>query len=289
MWLGVSGKRPIAEITAYAEEIVKPRLETITGVGSIVVGGRRERTVRVWLDREKLEAHDLSSVDVVTALERENVDIPGGFLVSQDIEFSVKTEGEFEEVSGFDDLILAYRDASPVRLRDVGYVEDGLEDYRNLARYKGEPVVGLGIKKKAGANTVAVARGVKAEVLRAQRILPAGISLEVAFDASVFIEESAEEMQFSLVFGGILAALVVFLFLRNFRATIITAITIPLSIVGTFIVIYFLGFTLNTMTMLALTLAIGIVIDDAIVIIDNIHRHRELGEDAKDAARGAKP
>jgi len=275
MWLGVSGKRPIAEITAYAEEIVKPRLETITGVGSIVVGGRRERTVRVWLDREKLEAHDLSSVDVVTALERENVDIPGGFLVSQDIEFSVKTEGEFEEVSGFDDLILAYRDASPVRLRDVGYVEDGLEDYRNLARYKGEPVVGLGI--------------IKAEVLRAQRILPAGISLEVAFDASVFIEESAEEMQFSLVFGGILAALVVFLFLRNFRATIITAITIPLSIVGTFIVIYFLGFTLNTMTMLALTLAIGIVIDDAIVIIDNIHRHRELGEDAKDAARGAKP
>jgi len=285
MWLGVSGRRPIAEITAYAEDILKPRIETITGVGSILVGGRRERTVRVWLDRERLEAHDLSSADVVSALERENVEIPGGFLVSEDVEFSVKTEGEFEEVSGFDDLIIAHRKGTPVRLRDVGYVEDGLEDYRNLARYKGEPAVGLGIKKKAGANTVAVARAVKVEVERAQKILPAGVSLEVAFDSSVFIEESAAEMQFSLVFGGVLAALVVFLFLRNFRATIITAVTIPLAIIGTFIVIYFLGFTLNTMTMLALTLAIGIVIDDAIVIIDNIHRHRELGEGPKDAAR----
>ncbi len=281
MWVAVSGKRPIEQVTAFAEDVMKLRLETLKGVGAIVVGGRRERTVRVWLDRDRLEARGVTAADVVRALGRENVEVPGGWLKSKDVEFSVKIEGEFTDVGSFNELIINKTTGTGtttascyhVRLRDVGFVEDGLEDERSLARYNGEAAVGLGIRKKSGANTVELAGLIKKELDLARPDLPEGLKLDVAFDSSVFITESMSEMQFALVFGGLLTALIVFLFLRSLSATFITAVTIPLSIIGTFVFIYFLGFTLNTMTMLALTLAIGIVIDDAIVIIDNIHRH----------------
>ncbi len=285
MWIAVSGRRPIQDVTGYADDVLKPRLETVKGVGSIILGGKRERAIRVWLDRDRLEAYGLTSGDVVAALRRENVEIPGGFIESRNVEFSVKTEGKFREVRSFEDLIVAYDKGSPVRIRDIGRVEDGLEDRRSLARYNGEPAVGLGVIKKSGANTVELARLIKEELARVQKDLPAGIKTEVAFDASVFIEDSIEEMEFALAFGGLLAAVVVFFFLRNPTATIITGTTIPLAIIGSFVFIYFMGFTMNTMTMLALTLAIGVVIDDAIVIVDNIHRHREKARDSIEAAR----
>ncbi|MEE9613842.1 MAG: efflux RND transporter permease subunit [Thermodesulfobacteriota bacterium] len=285
MWIAVSGERPIQEITGFADDVLKVRLETIEGVGSIMVGGKRERVIRVWLDRAKLEARALTADDVVEALQRENVEIPGGILVSSEMEFAVKTEGELPTVAAFNDLIVAWKGGSPVRLRDVGHMEDGLEDKRGVARYSGEPAVGLGIRKKAGANTVKVARAIKAEVERSMPDVPPGMKVQVAFDSSTFIEDAMEEMEFALIFGGILAALVVFLFLRNVVAMLITGVTIPLAMVGALLFVYFLGFTLNTMTMLALTLAIGVVVDDAVIILESIYRHGERGTPMVESAR----
>src|SRR3990172_6215254 len=289
MWVAVSGDRPIQDVTKFAEDSLKPRLETLKGVGAITIGGKRKRTVRVWLDRARLMARNVSVDDVSLALKRENAEIPGGFLESVDREFSVKIEGEFERAGDFKDLIIAYRGGFPIRISDVGSVEDGIEDKRALARYNGKEAVGLGIRKKAGSNTVELAKIVRAKVEEAKADLPSGINLDIAFDSSIFIEESIEEMEFALIFGGVLAALIVFFFLRNTVATLIVATAIPLSIIGSFVFTYFLGFTLNTMTMLAFTLAIGVVIDDAIIIIENIHRHAEEGESRLDAAlKGSK-
>ena len=158
MWIAVSGERPIQEVTSYADDVIKPRLETLRGVGSIIVGGKRERTIRIWLDRNRLEAKEISVGDVTAALKRENVEVAGGFLESKDMEFSVKIEGEFIDVPSFNELIIIYRGGYPVRLKDVGFAEDGLEDKRSLARYNGEPAVGLGIRKKAGANSLFAAK-----------------------------------------------------------------------------------------------------------------------------------
>ena len=289
MWIAVSGSKPIYEVTAYAEDVLKTRLEGIKGVGSIIVGGKQDRTIRIWLDRKRLEKRGITVHDVVDALRRENVDIPGGFMESREIEFTVKTEGEFPGVESFNELIIVNRNGFPVRLKDVGYVEDGIEDIRTIARYNGTPAVGLGIRKRAGANTVEVAGLVKEEIEKIKTELPDGIELDVAFDASVFVEEAIEEMKFALVFGGLLAGVIVFVFLRHISATLITAVTIPLSITATFFFIYLFGFTINTMTMLALTLSIGVVIDDAIIILENIYRHRERGEgDVEGASRGTK-
>jgi HAE1 family hydrophobic/amphiphilic exporter-1 len=285
MWIAVSGERSISDITAYAEDVLKPRFESIKGVGSILMGGKRERTIRIWLDRDKLEARGVTALEVAEALRIENVEIPGGYLQSQDMEFSIKTEGELSTVNEFNDLIVAFKSGYPVRLRDVGEAVDGLDDPRSLARYSGDTSVGLGVRKKAGANTVQIARLIKKDITALQDELPPGIKLDYAFDASVFIEASIKEMEFALIFGGMLAVIVVFFFLRNLTATIIAGITIPLSIIGTMLCIYFMGFTLNTMTMLALTLAIGIVIDDAIIIVENIHRKRAEGMGLIEAAK----
>ncbi len=285
MWIAVYGSRPIVELTSYAEDVLKPRIETIKGVGSIILGGERKRTIRIWLDRTRLEAKNISVDEVVSALRREHVEVPGGWLKSSEVEFSIKIEGEFERVRDFNNLIIAYRDGYPIRLADVGYVEDGLEDRRTLARYNGMPAVGLGIRKKPGANTVELAQAVRERLKELQPELPAGIKAEVAFDASTFIKDSMDEMEFALIVGGVLAMVVVFLFLRNLSATIITGITIPVAITGTFVFLYFMGFTLNTMTMLGLTLAIGLVIDDAIIVIESIYRKKEEGLDRTESAR----
>ncbi len=285
IWIAVYGDRPIVELTSYAEDVLKPKIETLKGVGSIILGGKRERTIRIWLDRTRLEAKNISVDEVISALKREHVEIPGGWLKSTDIEFSIKIAGEFKKVSEFNDLIVAYRDGYPIRLSDVGYAEDGLEDKRSLARYNGVPAVGLGIRKKPGANTVELARLVRERLAEIQPELPAGIRAEVAFDASTFIKDSMDEMEFALLVGGVLAMVVVFLFLRNLSATLITGITIPVAITGAFVFLYFMGFTLNTMTMLGLTLAIGLVIDDAIIVIESIYRKREEGLTSTEAAR----
>ena len=285
MWVAVSGDRPIQEVSHFAKEILKPRLETIQGVGAILVGGRRDRVIRVWLDRSKMEALSVTAPEIVSALQRENVEGAGGWLESRDREFNITTKGEFETVSAFKNLIIVYREAGPIKLGDIARIEDGLEDKRSLARYSGNPSAGLGIKKKPGSNTIEVAQKVIERIEEARADLPHGLELNIAYDSSIYVQDSMDEMEFALIFGGILAGFVVFCFLRSGTSTLITGITIPLSIVATFLWIYALGFTLNTMTMLALTLAIGIVIDDSIIVLENIFRHRTEGASLLDAAR----
>lgn len=290
MWLAVSGNRPLKEISDYAHFDLKPRFEVLSGVGSIMEGGKRQRAVRIWLEVDKLEAFQVTVSDVIEALEKKHIETPSGRIESEAIEFSVKTEGEFSTAEAFNDLIIDYRSGTPVKLSDVGYAEDGMEDKRIVARYRGapgvmEPAMGLGIKRQSGTNTVAVADRVKEVYASIKDRMRKGIRLDVAADYSRFIVESIKEVQFALILGGILASLVVLFFLKNLRSTFIISLAIPTSFLGTFATMHFLGFTLNNMTLLALGLAVGIVVDDAIIVLENSFRHLEGGADRLTAAR----
>jgi len=285
MWIPVFGQKSLQDLNEYADKELKPRFEGKPGVGSVWEGGFRRRTIRIWLDPLRLEAFGLSVADVVDALSRKNVEIPGGKVENRNIEFNIKTEGRLLSASAFNNLILAYRDDSPIRIKDVGFVEDGLEDKTRLLRFNKKPSVALGIAKRQGANTVQVANIIREEVQRAKKSLPRGIKIEVTYDVSRFILESIEEVQFALIYGGLLAVLVVFFFLRNLIVTLIISLAIPTSFIATFGFMYFLNFTLNNMTLLALALMVGVVIDDAIIVLENIFRHRESGKGALEAAR----
>ncbi|MBN1421923.1 MAG: efflux RND transporter permease subunit [Planctomycetes bacterium] len=288
MWLAVYGQRPIQEVTSFADDYLRPRLETIKGVGSVLVGGKRERMIRVWIQREWLEAHRLAADDVMAALARENIEVPGGNLESEAIEFQIKTEGEVPEPAAFGDVIVAYRDGAPIRIRDVALVEDGLEDERGVARYNQIPAVGLGVRKQRGANTVAIAREVRRRLEELRPTFPADFRVTVAYDGSRFIEDAIREIEFALIVAVALTAVVTFVFLISFGSTLIIFLAIPTSLVGTFAVMYFMDFTLNTFTLLGLNLSVGLVVDDAIIVLENIYRHREMGQGpAEGAKRGA--
>ena len=284
IWVATSGEKTIQEITDYAKNILKPRLETIQGVGSIRLGGKRERAIRVWFDRSKMEALSITASEVEHALKTENLDSPGGWLEGTDREFSVITKGEIETLLDLQNVIIASRGGVVVRLGDFSRIEDGLEDKRSLARFNGKPSVGLGIQKKPGSNTVEIAREIRKKVAEMQGEIPPGMNVTISFDSSIYIEQSVSEMNEAITLGALLAAFIVFCFLRTPTSTIIVCITIPLSIIATFFCIYFLGFSLNTMTMLGLTLAIGIVVDDSIIVLENIYRHRQLGEGKMEGA-----
>lgn len=284
LWAVVFGDRPIAEVTEFAKEEVKKRLERISGVGSVLLGGKRERVIRIWLSRERMEAFGLTVSEIREALSRENVEAGGGTIEGGSLEFSVRTQGEIKEVTDFGEIVVASRAGRLVRLSNVARVEDGLEDLRGIARYNGQPAVGLGVQKQSGANTVRIAQRVREEIEEAKRFLPPGLSIDVSFDSSTFITDSVREMEFSLVLAAALTTLVVFFFLLNFRSTLFVGLAIPISIIATFGMIYFLGFTLNTMTLLSLSLSVGIVVDDAIVVLENIFRHRQEGKGARRAA-----
>ena len=276
--LALSGDRPQTFLADYVRNVVRPQLQTIEGVGEIHVMGFRDRNVRVWYDAPRLEAQGLTVIDVNRAIEREHTEVPAGRIEGREREMNVRAEGEAIDVESFRELVVTYRNGAPVRLRDVAVVEDGLEDRRRIGRSMGEPTIGFGITKLRGANAVQVGRGVKArmEVIRAQ--LPEGLRLNVNWDTTTFIERSIREILFTLVLAALLTGFVCWLFLGSWSTTLNVLLAIPTSILGTFIVIYFLGFTLNTYTVLGLTLVVGIVVDDAIMVLENIYRHRELGE-----------
>ncbi len=285
MWLGLSGKRYTQlELTDYAENVLKDRLQIIPGVASIIIGGERRYAMRLWIDPEKLAAYDLTVSDVAEALRRQNVEIPSGRIESREREFTVRTTGELRTAEQFNALILANRDGQPIRIRDVGYAELGAEDDRKLVRYKGQPAVGLGIVKQSKANTINVARYVDKEMEEMRKLLPAGLEMVVAYDSSIFIEESIAEVKQTLMQAGVLVVLVIFIFLRTLRGTLIPAIAIPVSVIGTFTILYALGYTINIITLLGLTLSIGLVVDDAIVVLENIYRRIEAGQPAREAA-----
>ncbi|MGA9031231.1 MAG: efflux RND transporter permease subunit [Sulfuricaulis sp.] len=290
IWLALQGDRTVQQLNTYAEEIIKPRLETISGVGDVLIGGQIKRTIRIWLDNERLHAFNLSPLEVRNAFVREHISLPGGFLGGESRELLIKFDAEFETVKAMNKLVVAYRQGSPIYLKDVARIEDGLEDPRKLARYNGSPAVGLGVVKTSGANTVAVVDAVKQRVEK--EIIPAlppGLSIHYSTDDSVSIRQSIEALQEHLLLGTLFAAIMVFVFLKSGRSTLIVATAIPVSLLATFAVMYFADYTLNKITMLGLLLLIGVVVDDAIVVLENIFRHREEDHEAvvKAAIRGS--
>jgi len=292
MWFPLISDRGTVENTEFLKYQVKPRLETIQGVGAAELFGALERNIRIWLDGEALSARGLAASDVIGALRREHVDIPGGRVESQQVEYAVKTDAKFHSIEELEDLVVAWVEGAPVHLSDVAHVEDGAEDVKVLARYNGEPTIAIGILRQRGGNSVAIADEAYRRVAAMQDSMPSGLALagrKQIIDFTRSIREAVNETLFALAFGAALAVVTVFVFLRRTRPTLIVAAAIPLSIVATFGVMWVLGFTLNVMTLLGLTLAVGVVIDDAIVVLENIERHREQGEEPFQAAsRGAR-
>jgi len=285
LWLALQGERTQQQLNRYARTVLKKRLETIDGVGEVRLGGRRDRTIRVELDPDRMGALGVTVQDVLAAFAREHVQMPGGFLVGDGVERLLRLDLEFHRVDEIGAMVLAWREGAPVRLRDVAQVVDGLSDPRQLARFNGEPSAGLGIVKVPGANTVSIAREVRRRLETELRpALPPGMRLTVASDDSTFIVDMVDALQEHLVQGTLLAALVVWLFLRNLRATGIVALAIPVSLLGAIAAMYFAGYTFNRLTLLGLLLLIGVVVDDAIVVLENVHRHRERGAAALQAA-----
>ncbi|QKT02825.1 efflux RND transporter permease subunit [Ectothiorhodospiraceae bacterium 2226] len=286
MWVVLQGDRTQQQLSQYARNVVRKQLETIDGVGEVRMGGGLQRTIRVELYPERLTQYDLTVQDLIAAFQREHLQLPGGFLTSGQTERLLKLDLEFHSVRELEEMVIAHRDGANVRLREVAEVRDGLADFRRLARFNGEPSVGLGIVKVPGSNTVAIANTVRERLdaeIRPQ--LPPGLRLEIASDQSVFVLEMIYALLDKIILGTLLAALVVWVFLKNFRATLIVATAIPVSLLGAVAVMYFFGFTFNTLTLLALLLLIGVVVDDAIVVLENIYRHRETIE--PDPIKGA--
>jgi HAE1 family hydrophobic/amphiphilic exporter-1 len=284
LWLNLVGKRPIRELSTYADEVLKEKLQRINEVGAIRVYGLRLRQVRIWVDADRMRAYGVAPSDILQALQRENLELPGGRIESISKEYEVKIKGEFSKVHDFNDLVVTYYNGAPVRIRDIGKAEDGMQEKRTIVRFNGMSAVGLGVQKQSGTNTVEVVNRVKKELENIKKTLPPGMDIGIAFDQSTFINRSINEVQHHLIFGGFLAVLAVFIFLQNVRTTLISAVALPVSVIATFALLRAFGFTFNNMTMLALSLSIGILIDDAIIVIENIHRHIEDGMAPAEAA-----
>ena len=276
MWLGFSGDRTIQDLNLYATNILKKQLETIDGVGEIRIGGRRDRTIRVNLIVEKMSSLNIAANDVVNAFNKEHIQLPGGYLVKDQSEKMFKLDLEYHQIDKLNDLVVAYRNDGPIKISDIAEIEDGLEDYRETARFNGLPSVGLGIVKVANSNTVDIINKVKLKLDEDIRPnLPPGVTLQISTDDSVFIKSMVKSLQSHILEGTFLASFVVLLFLMSLRSTLIIAVAIPISLLGAIAVMYFFGFTFNSMTLLALILLIGVVVDDAIVVLENIFRHHQ--------------
>jgi HAE1 family hydrophobic/amphiphilic exporter-1 len=273
--IAVSAPRSLREVTDIADKQIKQRIEPINGVGQVEIVGGREREIHVWVDPDKMRAFNVTSAEIAAAIRMQNMEVPGGRVDEGTRELTVRTMGRITNPSDFNNLIIATRGDYAVKVSDIGYAEDGAEEQRTQATLNGEPAVTLIVSKQSGQNTVAVADEVKARLAEIERTLPSGFKAEIVGDQSTYIKASLKSIQTHLIEGGILAAIVVFVFLWNFRATFIAAIAIPTSIVATFGLMLWMGFTLNNITMLALTLMVGIVIDDAIVVLENIFRFIE--------------
>lgn len=286
VWVAVTSDGDYRTMGQYADEVLRERLQSVPGVGAVMMGGFRDRQIRIWLDPYALEARGLTATDIEGAIQARHIELPGGRIEQATRELVVKVDGEYGSAEALSELVVLEEGGSVVRLKDVAEVTDGSEDFRTIARFNGLPAIGLGIRKQSGTNTVAVARGVREMVRELSSTAPEGLNIQIANDDSRFIENSIRDTVVTLFIGGFLTSIVMLVFLRNIRMTIISVLAIPTSIIGTFVMMYFAGFTLNVMTMLAMSLAIGLVIDDAIVVLENIFRHMEkLGDNAMDAAR----
>jgi len=273
--LAVTAKKPIRDVTEYTDKVLRRRLESTDGVGQVLVLGGRKRQINVWVDADRLHAYNLTVNDVSRALQAQNADVPGGRIDQGPQSITMRTRGRVETPDQFGNLVLRQVEGHPVQVNDVARVDDGVADVTTLANINGDPTVLLQIRKQSGTNTVEVVNNVKDRLNELGQALAPGYELRIVRDQAEFIEASFRSVQEHLIVGSFLAAFVVFLFLGNFRSTVIAAISIPTSIVATFALVWYMGFTLNMLTMLALTLAVGIVIDDAIVVLENIYRFIE--------------
>ncbi len=279
MWLSLRGDRTLQQLNQYARNVVKKRLETIDGVGEVRLGGKRDRNIRVNIKPERMAALHVTTQDIINAFRDEHVQVPGGFLVSDKTESLLKLDFESHSLNELQHMIIAYRENAPVRLQDVASIEDGLEDFRQLAHFNGQSSIGLGIVKISNTNTVEIIAEVKRRLEKdITPQLPAGMTVTVSSDDSIFIMEMVKTLKEHLLLGTLLAALVVWIFLRSIRSTLIIAVAIPVSLMGAVAAIYFAGYTFNSMTLLAMLLLVGVVVDDAIVVLENIFRHREAGD-----------
>ena len=298
LWMSLSGNRSPTFMSDYMRNVLRPQFQTIEGVGEVSMGGFRERNIRVWFDAARLEAQGLAVQDVIDAIEREHLEVPAGRIETPQREMNVRAEGEALNLQEFENLVIAFRGGTPVRLKDVAVVEDGLEDRRRLvARAGASRRMGFAIRKLRGANAVEVGERVHAKVEQVRAQLPEGMDLDINFDSTTFIKHSIDEILFTLLLAAMLTGLVCWVFLGSWSTTLNVLLAIPTSILGTFIVMYFFGFTLNTFTVLGLTLTVGIVVDDAIMVLENIYRHREhgmgkvrggVGRSARDHVRGGR-
>ncbi|CAN5572863.1 N/A [soil metagenome] len=273
--IAVSAPRSLREVTDVADKKIKQQIESINGVGEVQIVGGRTREIQVWVDPDKLRAFNVTVAEIANAVRAQNMEVPGGRIDEGTRELTVRTMGRIVEPAEFNNLIVANRGAYSVKLGDIGYSEDGAEEPRTEARLNGQPAVILIVTKQSGQNTVAVADAAKERLQEIQKTLPAGFKTQVVGDQSIFIKASIESIRTHLIEGSILAAIVVFIFLWSFRSTVIAALAIPTSLIATFGLMAAMGFTLNQITMLALTLMVGIVIDDAIVVLENIYRFIE--------------
>jgi len=285
MWIGLSGPFSTQVLGDFARYRLKERLQTVPGVGEVTMGGYLERNIRIWLDADKLNEKGLTVAEVTRALQSGHIELPAGRLETAGREINVRVMGEAFDLATFRNIVVRDVAGAPVYLSDVALVEDGFEDVRRLSRVNGLPAQGLGIKKQRGANAVAVAKGIKSTMEEIRKTLPPGMELGINFDSTKFIEESVHEIEFELMLSVLLTAVVCWLFLGSLSSTLNVVLAIPMSLLGTIATIYFLGFTLNTFTLLGLALAVGIVVDDAIMVLENIFRHREMGKDRVTAAR----
>jgi len=285
IWVGMSSDRftPL-EMTDLAEKQIKNRLQTVEGVSSIYIGGEQRFAIRLWLDSEKMAAHQVTVLDVQQALREQNVELPSGRIENWDREMTIQTQGELKTVEAFNRLVIRQDRDRFVRLRDIGRAAEGVENERTGARNNGKPCIFLGVVKQSKANSVAVSHGIRRQLELIRPTLPAGIEMVVNYDESTFVEESIQEVWFTLGFAFLLVVGVIYLFLHNVRATLVPAVAIPVSIVASFAVMQLMGYSINILTLLALVLSIGIVVDDAIVVLENIHRHIEEGLSPMEAA-----
>ncbi|PSN10533.1 hydrophobe/amphiphile efflux-1 family RND transporter, partial [filamentous cyanobacterium CCP5] len=288
IWFALYGENfSTLELSDYADRTLVDQLESVGGVSRILIGGERRYAMRLWIDPEQLAARNLTVLEVEQALRSQNISIPSGIVEGRLNEFSVRTLGRLESPEAYNQLVLrTSEDGAQIRLQDVGYAEIGAENYRSFVRFKGESAVGLGVIKLSDANTLAVADAVKTRMEELSAEFPAGMQYAIASDDSLFVDVAISRVWQSLLFAVALVVLVIFLFLRDWRATLIPGVTIPVALIGAFGAMYLLGFSVNTLTLFALTLATGLVVDDTIVVLENIDRHIE--EDAMAPYKAAK-
>jgi len=285
--LAVTGDQSIRELSTLVDDLVKKQLETIPGVGTVDIVGQEKREIQINLDKNKLASYGLSISEVIASLQSHNMDVPGGSLTGEERKMTLRTTGELHRVEDFHQLPVARRGGVQLYIKDIAVVEDGIEEQETLALYQGKPAVGISIVKQSGQNTVVVTDAIKKAVAEIGKQLPPGVKIDIVRDNSINIRSSVNNVVQTIFEGTLLAVFMVFLFLRNWRSTLIGAIAIPTSIITTFLCMNFMGFTLNTMSLMALSLSVGLLIDDAIVVIENINRHLQMGKSPLDAARDA--